>query len=244
MMGERAIAIVDYGMGNLRSVQKGFERVGVEAQVTSDPRQVRRAPAVVLPGVGAFATAMANLERTGLAEAVLACVQAGKPLLGICLGLQLLFEESEERFAPPGGATAGWPLAGRMAAAELAAAATATDGAEGQPLPRGLGLLRGRVRRLPAGLKVPQIGWNQIRRRGEPPLFAGIPDGSYVYFVHSYYVDPVDPGVVATTTEYGLEFCSSVWAGNLHAIQFHPEKSSRVGLAILRNFGRVVARCG
>lgn len=182
------IAIVDYGMGNLRSVQKAFERVGFSAAVTSSPEDVRQARGVVVPGVGAFGKAMENLERLGLADAVV-------------------------------------------------------EGTGGGREPAGLGLLKGKVRRFPAGVrKVPQIGWNQVRRARETPLFEGVADGSYVYFVHSYFPVPADPGVVAATTEYGVEFASAVCAGHIWAVQFHPEKSSRVGLAILANFGRAVER--
>ncbi len=205
------IAIVDYGMGNLRSVQKAFEHAGFPAVVTSDQDKVAAASGVVLPGVGAFAQAMGNLNRTGLDQAVLGAIEQGKPFLGICLGLQLLFETSEETFGGGGPAS-------------------------------GLGVLPGTVRRFAPGLKVPQIGWNQLEYPKRTPLFAGVPEGSYVYFVHSYYVDPADSTVAASTTEYGLSFVSSVAQDNVWAIQFHPEKSSRVGLRILHNFGEWASR--
>lgn len=206
------IAIVDYGMGNLRSVQKAFERLGYQAEVTDRPERLAAARGVVLPGVGAFGKAMENLTQSGFVSAILASIDAGKPFLGICLGLQLLFEESEERFS---------------------------DGAD---FPKGLGVLAGRVRRFPVGLKVPQIGWNALHMAKDAELFAGVEPGSYVYFVHSYYVEPADRSVIATTTDYGVAFASSVERENVMAVQFHPEKSSRVGLSILKNFGEVTTR--
>ena len=208
---EARVVILDYGMGNLRSVQKALERVGCPARVTAEPREVRDAHAVVLPGVGAFARAMEHLEAGGLADAVREAVAAGKPLLGICLGLQLLFEASEE--------TVGY------------------RGPEGT-LPRGLGLLGGTVRRFPAGLKVPQMGWNRLEILQPEPLFRGVPQGAYAYFLHSFYADPADPGVVAARAVYGVPFAAAVQREPLLAIQFHPEKSGHVGLRILANFLR------
>lgn len=205
------IAIVDYGMGNLHNVQKAFEYLGLEARITSDPAVVRSARGVVLPGVGAFGKAMENLRSLGLDEAVVRAIEAGRPFLGICLGLQLLFDESEERFGPE------------------------------EPLPRGLGVIPGKVRRLPPGNKVPQIGWNRLRIARPARLYEDVPDGAFAYFVHSYYVDPENPRVTATTTDYGIEFVSSIERENVMAVQFHPEKSGGVGLQLLRNFGRVVA---
>ena len=202
------IAIIDYGMGNLRSVQKGFEKVGSDAVVTQDPRVVLEADKVVLPGVGAFADCMSNLEKGGFVEPLLRVIREGRPFLGICLGLQLLFTEGEE-FG----------------------------------VHRGLDIIPGRVVRFPDGmteggeaLKVPHMGWNQLAFKQRPPAFAGLDEGTNVYFVHSYYVRPEDPTVVATTTTYGIEFCSSIWKDNIVATQFHPEKSQEVGLHILRNF--------
>jgi glutamine amidotransferase len=197
------IAIIDYGMGNLRSVQKGFERVGYSALITSDPAEVARAGKVVLPGVGAFEDAMAELERRKLVKPVLEAIGAGKPFLGICLGLQLLFETSYEH--------------GRH---------------------RGLGLLAGEVVRfqLPPEYSVPHMGWNQLAIRRCPPILEGIAEGTYVYFVHSYYVAPKDAAVVATETDYGGPFCSMIWRDNVFATQFHPEKSQADGLRILKNF--------
>lgn len=205
------ITIIDYGMGNLRSVQKGFEKVGFEAKVTDDPRDVERAEKLVLPGVGAFRDCMDNLRQGGFVEPILEHVEGGRPFLGICLGLQLLFTESEEF--------------GRH---------------------QGLGIIPGRVVRFPADLrqggeelKVPHMGWNQIDIRRPSPILKGVADGTSVYFVHSYYVIPDDESMVATVTDYGIEFCSSVWKDNVMATQFHPEKSQSVGLSILKNFGEL-----
>ena len=202
------IAIIDYGMGNLRSVQKGFEKIGAEAVVTADPQIVLQADKVVLPGVGAFSDCMRNLEQAGFVEPILRVITEGRPFLGICVGMQLLFTDSVE-FG----------------------------------LYRGLNVIPGHVLRFPDDmrvegerLKVPQMGWNQLRFKRRPPAFEGIPDGSNVYFVHSYYVKPDNDDVIATTTDYGIEFCSSVWKDNIVATQFHPEKSQDVGLRILKNF--------
>ena len=202
------IAIIDYGMGNLRSVQKGFEKVGYEAVVTADPKVVLEAERIVLPGVGAFRDCIRNLEAGGFVEPILRVIREGRPFLGICLGLQLLFTESEE-FG----------------------------------LHKGLDIIPGRVVRFPEGmteageaLKVPHMGWNQLSFKRRPTAFEGLEEGSNVYFVHSYYVKPDDESVIATTTSYGIEFCSSVWKDNIVATQFHPEKSQAKGLAILKQF--------
>ncbi len=209
------IAIIDYGAGNLRSVDNAFRWLGIDAVVTGDPGVVSAADGVVFPGVGAFGETMKALKSRGLDKAIAETIGRGRPFLGICLGLQTLFEMSEESFD------------------------------EGGENPQGLGIIKGRVRRLPAGpemgLKVPQIGWNRIRFAGENPLFKGIRDGAYVYFVHSYYVEPSEDGVAACTTDYGIDFVSGIRKGNIHALQFHPEKSGDVGLTILRNFGELVA---
>jgi glutamine amidotransferase len=199
------IVIVDYGVGNLRSVQKALERVGAAAVVSGDPAALDAARAVVLPGVGAFGDGMANLQARQLVAPLRRQVAAGKPLLGICLGMQLLFDESEEM--------------GRH---------------------RGLGLLPGRVLHFPESeLKVPHVGWNRLRVRGDG-LLAGVDDGAYAYFVHSYYVRPEQPGDVLATTEYGLEFAAVVGRGAIWGAQFHPEKSQEVGLQILANFVSLV----
>ena len=201
------IAVIDYGMGNLRSVSKALESLGAAVRVTSDPADVARADKLILPGVGAFPAAMRELAARGLIAPIKAAIAGGRPYLGICLGLQLLFERSEEG-----------------------------EGASG------LGVLPGTVRRFAdnrAGLKVPHMGWNTVRRVGgrpDCPVLRDIPDGSYVYFVHSYYADPADRAVVAAETEYGARFAALVWQDRLFATQFHPEKSQAVGLALLKNF--------
>jgi glutamine amidotransferase len=201
------IAIIDYGMGNLRSVQKGFERVGCQAQVTREASKIASARGVVLPGVGAFHACMENLQRFGLIEPIREAVREKKPFLGICLGFQLLFSESEEF--------------GKQ---------------------KGLDLFSGKVVgfNLDSGLKVPHMGWNRVERKKQSPFMEGISSGDYVYFVHSFYVIPNDVSVIATTTEYGGSFVSSIATDHLFACQFHPEKSQELGLRILSNFGRFV----
>ena len=200
------IAIIDYGMGNLRSVQKGFERMGREAVVTRDPKMILDASKVVLPGVGAFPDCMRNLEEYGLIDAVKQSINAGKPFLGICLGLQLLFTESEE-FG----------------------------------ISKGLDIIKGRVVRFKgpefADLKIPHMGWNSLAIKRRPPAMQDVPEGSNVYFVHSFHVVPEDKNVIATTTNYGIDFVSSIWKDNIFAVQFHPEKSQALGLSILKRFG-------
>lgn len=198
------IAIIDYGMGNLRSVQKGFERVGCEAVVTRDVSQIHSARGVVLPGVGAFSACMENLGKFGLIEPIRQVVRAQKPFLGICLGFQLLFSESEE-FG----------------------------------IQKGLDLFPGRVLGFPRNeLKVPHMGWNAITKNQDSPFLEGLSSGDYVYFVHSFYVEPQDRSLIATTTDYGKTFASSIATARLFACQFHPEKSQELGLRILANFGR------
>ncbi|TLY24051.1 MAG: imidazole glycerol phosphate synthase subunit HisH [Nitrospirae bacterium] len=201
------IAIIDYDMGNLKSVHKAFESVGHCATVTRDPKVIADASHVVLPGVGAFGDCMRNLERHGLVEPVLGALRAGKPFLGICLGFQLLFSESEE-FGTH----------------------------------RGLGVIPGRVIRFSSGgsatpMKVPHMGWNSIAIRKRSPMLDGVPDGAFMYFVHSYYVVPDEQSVACTMTDYGWPFVSSVARDNIFACQFHPEKSQGGGLRIIRNFG-------
>lgn len=201
------IAIVDYGMGNLRSVEKGFLKVGVDAKVVTDSKAVDNAGAVVLPGVGAFRDCMKNLEEMSLTEPILRSIHKGKPYLGICLGLQVLFTESEE-FG----------------------------------IHKGFDILKGKVVRFQINLKVPHMGWNNAKIQRRPPIFDGIQDEAFFYFVHSFYVVPDDNNVVATTTDYGITFTSMVWKENIFATQFHPEKSQEIGLRILKNFGDFVKR--
>lgn len=203
------IAVVDYGMGNLRSVHKAFEAVGAKAVVTRDHRTIRDASHVVVPGVGAFPDCMANLGRYDLLEPIRQAVTDGKPVLGICLGLQVLFTESEEFGIHKGlGLVPGKVV--RFPARS----------APGSPL------------------KVPHIGWNSLAIQQSAPPLKGVAPGAYAYFVHSYYVVPEEPSIVSTVTQYGVEFVSSIWRDNLFACQFHPEKSQSVGLRIIDNFAR------
>ena len=200
------IAIIDYGMGNLRSVQKGFERVGHAATITNDPHVVAKADHVVLPGVGAFADAIAELRRRDLVEPVREAIASGKPFLGICLGLQMLFDRGYE------------------------------DGCH-----EGLGVLAGEVVRfqVPPEYKVPHMGWNELSIVRRPPMLAGIEEGTHFYFVHSYYVAPTDPSVIAAQASYPEPFTAMVWRDNLVATQFHPEKSQAHGLRLLKNFAEM-----
>lgn len=199
------ICILDYDMANLRSVQKGFEHVGAAAQIISKPDEIEAADKLVLPGVGAFADAVSTLRARGLVEPILRHVEQGKPLLGICLGLQILFDIGYE------------------------------DGEH-----QGLGILKGKCVRFDVDrtqhLKVPHMGWNQLQVRNPSPLFRDLENGSSVYFVHGYHVIPEDASIIATTTDYGGDFVSSIRRGNLMAVQFHPEKSQAVGLKMLANF--------
>ncbi len=207
------IAIVDYGMGNIRSVEKGFLKVGADVRITADPKVIADAKGVVLPGVGAFKDCMANLDKLSLIDVILTEIKKGKPFLGICLGLQLLFTESEEFGAC-----------------------------------KGLDLFQGKVTRFNFAslgtdkelLKIPHMGWNTAKIERRPPIFTEIPDNSYFYFVHSFYVVPEDKGIIATTTEYGIDFCSMIWKDNVFATQFHPEKSQETGLKILKGFNSFV----
>lgn len=199
------LALIDYGSGNLRSVQKALLRVGADVRVIQDGSELAAANSAVLPGVGAFDDCLQALKARGFLESLPAFLASGRPFLGICVGYQALFERSEEfeSRAP------------------------------------GLAVFRGSVVRFGerTGLKIPQIGWNRLQfGRPDCPLYKGIPEGSFVYFVHSYFPRPADDGIVSTWTEYGERFASSVWRGNIFATQFHPEKSQAVGLAILNNF--------
>lgn len=200
------IAIIDYGMGNLASVKNAFLKLGYEAYTTSRPDEILGADKVVLPGVGAFADAIQNLRDLGIDQTIHELVERETPFLGICLGMQLLFTESDEN-----------------------------------GIHQGLDIIKGRVEKfnLPPGLKVPHMGWNQIEINPVSSCLAQIPTGSYFYFVHSYYVVPEDAAVVAARTDYGLNFVSAVEQGRLFATQFHPEKSSELGLKILKSFGEL-----
>jgi len=197
------IAIIDYQMGNLRSVQKGFEKVGHEATITCDPAELAKAERIVLPGVGAFGDAIAELRRRKLVEPIKESVASGKPFLGICLGLQLLFDVGYEN--------------GEY---------------------EGLGILRGKCVRfdLPHEFKVPHMGWNRGTIKQKAPILKDTADGTFFYFVHSYYVVPEDPRLIAIEADYGHPFCAAVWKDNLFATQFHPEKSQAEGLKLLKAF--------
>ncbi len=227
------IAIIDYGMGNLRSVAKALENLGAEVKITASPDIIEKASGVVLPGVGAMPDAMKALKKAKVISSIKKVIAEDKPFLGICLGLQLLFETSEE-----GGGCKGLGIfKGSVPRFNFSRPAT-------------------RDPRLPAnacregfvtGLKIPHMGWNQIQSCVEcralsvknKNILKGIKDNSYVYFVHSYYVKPKDKNIIATTTNYGIEFCSSIAKGNLFACQFHPEKSQKIGLKILTNFVKI-----
>jgi glutamine amidotransferase len=205
------IAIIDYGMGNLRSVQKGFERVGADARIVTSADEIERAAKVVLPGVGAFADAIDHMRSQGLVEPVRRAVDSGRPFLGICLGLQLLFDVSYE------------------------------DGEH-----TGLGVVPGKVVRFDfsdvpaaAGLKIPHMGWNRLRWDEPCPILAGLDQETYFYFVHSYYVQPIEADVRTAKSDYGIEFTAMIWRDNLFATQFHPEKSQKHGLRILENFSKL-----
>jgi len=195
------ITVIDYHMNNLRSIENTLRRLDHEVRVTSDSNDVRSADKLILPGVGAFPDAMRNLDELGLTDTVIEKVTSGTPILGICLGMHLLFSESEE-FGTH----------------------------------RGLGLIEGSVRRLTGGVHIPHMGWNQLHLKRENPILEDVEEGSFVYFVHSYYAAPDDEGIVVAVTDYGTDFPSIVASGNVWATQFHPEKSQRVGEHILNSF--------
>ena len=197
------IAIIDYGAGNLQSVKKAFDFIGAESVITDNPEIINSCDRILLPGVGSFGDAMDSMHKSGLVETVKQNALSGKPFLGICLGLQLLFEESEE-----------------------------------SPGVKGLGIFKGKIKKFSSdmGLKIPHIGWNSLEIKQNDTLFKNIPENSYVYFVHSYYLHAEDENDIATVTNYGIDFHSAVGKNNIFATQFHPEKSGDVGLQILRNF--------
>ena len=197
------IAIIDYGAGNLQSVKKAFDFIGAESVITDNPEIINSCDRILLPGVGSFGDAMDSMHKSGLVETVKQNALSGKPFFGICLGLQLLFEESEE-----------------------------------SPGVKGLGIFKGKIKKFSSdmGLKIPHIGWNSLEIKQKDTLFKNVPENSYVYFVHSYYLHAEDEEDVATVTNYGIDFHSAVGKNNIFATQFHPEKSGDVGLQILRNF--------
>jgi len=198
------IAVIDYGLGNLRSVSKALECAGAKVKVTNKPDDITSASAIVLPGVGAFKVAMDNLKKLGLVDPLIKTIKEGKPFLGICLGLQVLFSESAEHGTS-----------------------------------QGLGLIKGEVKKFSSDVKIPHMGWNAVKLSKDNPgisIFKGISDESYFYFVHSYYVEPEDKSLILTTSEYGQSFTSAISKDNIWGMQFHPEKSEKLGLQILRNF--------
>lgn len=197
------VAIIDYGAGNLSSVKKALDYLGAESEITQDKEKILTASHVILPGVGSFGDAMHSMQERGLVETVKTAALSGKPFLGICLGLQLLFESSDE-----------------------------------SPDVKGLGILNGKIITIPkdTGLKVPHMGWNSVSLKQNNGIFSNIEDNSYFYFVHSYYLDGADEDVIAATAEYGVTIECAVQKGNLCATQFHPEKSSKIGLKLLENF--------
>ena len=196
------IAIVDYGAGNLRSVANGLEHIGLPGTITDNPAEILSAKGVILPGVGSSGAAMAALEERGMVEPLRQVAAKGIPFFGVCIGLQLLLEGSEEDERPC------------------------------------LGIVAGQVKRLPTGIKVPHMGWNQVTLSGQHPIFDGVASGSYFYFVHSYYAQPEDDSLVLGTTDYSVTFCSVLARGNIIATQFHPEKSGPIGLQLYENFVR------
>ena len=206
MPTQPSIAIIDYDAGNIRSVQKALEECGADARITADADDIIAADGVVFPGQGACDASMRSIRERGLFDVIKQSIDSGKPFLGVCLGLQLLLESSEEGDEPC------------------------------------LAILKGSTKRLPpektdqAGLKIPHMGWNSVSLSVDHPVFKGIPDESYFYFVHSYYADPEDKNIVAGVTNYGIDFCSAVAWDNVAAVQFHPEKSGAVGLSLYRNF--------
>lgn len=195
------IAIVDYGIGNLMSVQKALEKLGAKTTLTNNPETISKSKKLILPGVGAFGDAVKGLKAHNLENPIRDFIKSNKPFLGICLGLQILFEESEE-----------------------------------SPDVQGLGIFKGKVVKFRTNLKVPHMGWNSIKIMKDSPILKNIDDESYVYFVHSYYVEPRDKKTILTLTNYDIDFTSMIWKENIFACQFHPEKSQKVGLKILENF--------
>ncbi len=195
------IAIIDYGAGNLRSVNNAITRLGYQVEITNRPETILRAQAVIFPGVGAGGDTMDSLQKLGLVQTVRQLVKENRPLFGICIGMQVLYTGTEED---------GWHEC--------------------------LNIIPGRVKKLPPGLKVPHMGWNQVKQKSRHPIFAGIPDGTNFYFVHSYYGDPDDKSVIVAETEYGITFGCTIAKGNLVATQFHPERSGEMGLKVYENF--------
>jgi glutamine amidotransferase len=206
-MRSMMIAVIDYGAGNIRNVVNAINRLGYQIKLTSEPGVILSADTVILPGVGAAGDTVSSLKQLNLIEPVRKIITENKPFMGICIGLQILFSETEED--------------------------------KGQKC---LDIFPGKVKKLPAGQKIPHMGWNQVKQKVDHPVFDGVPDNSHFYFVHSYYVDPEDKSLVAGITDYGVEFCSMIAKGNMIGTQFHPEKSGDAGLRILDNFLRISTR--
>ena len=228
------LAIVDYGRGNLRSVQNGFRQIGAAAQVSGDPETIAKADGVVFPGVGAFRDCMQNLAARGLDEALHQVIRDGKPVLAICVGMQALLSESEEFGATPGLDI----VAGQVRRFPQPAPHSSPRDSTTQPQSPRLAPTAPIAAR--QRLKVPHMGWNQLHLHRTCPLLNGLPERVYTYFVHSYYAIPTEPAVVVASTDYGVEFASVLWRDNLYATQFHPEKSQTWGLRILRNFAQLL----
>jgi len=194
------ITIIDYGMGNLKSIENAFRYLGVETKITDNPSEIEKSKKLVFPGVGNFGKAIENLKKKKIDLAIKKAIEKGIPFLGICLGFQLLFEKSEEA-----------------------------------PKIKGLSIFQGKVSRLKKA-KIPQIGWNQLKIQKKSKILKGLKGGSFVYFMHSFYPKPLDKKIIITKTNYGIDFCSSIESKNIFGVQFHPEKSGKVGLKILKNF--------
>ena len=194
------IIIINYGMGNLRNVEKALASMNQQVKISDNIDDIKNSDAIILPGVGSFKSAMDNLRKLNLVDTIVSEIKSKKPFLGICLGMQVLFEKSEE------GNTSG------------------------------LGILKGKVKRFKHSLKVPHMGWNTVRKKSRNNLFEDIPDESFFYFVHSYYVGPLDKSIIVGETEYGIKFASAIAGDNIYVVQFHPEKSQSVGLKLINNF--------
>jgi glutamine amidotransferase len=199
----QVIAVIDYGAGNIRNVVNAVNKLGYQVVLSSNPEEVLSAEKVILPGVGAAGDTVSSLKKLNLVEPIRRIISENRPFIGICIGLQVLFTETEE-----------------------------------DKNQKCLDAFSGKVRKLPDGLKIPHMGWNQVKQKADHPVFEGVPDNSNFYFVHSYYVDPEDKSLIAGTTEYGLNFCSIIARGNVIGTQFHPEKSGDIGLKIYDNFLR------
>ena len=228
------IGVIDYGAGNLGSVMNALKRLSLPARFTTGPEELLTASSpferIIFPGDGHFATAMASLTQSGYAQVIKEWIQADKPFLGICIGLQLLFETSEEAQQKNDAASPGPQNSNN----DISGGFNLTDQADSSPEVKGLSIIPGKVRRFP-GRKIPQIGWNQTKASADSKIFRGIKDNSFFYYIHSYYADPADHSICAAEAEYYVSYCCAVERGALAAVQFHPEKSGEAGLALLKN---------